>query len=132
MKSQTLIIGCGNHSKRYWTLVHAIQKPHYYVGLKINVSDSENTKPIGLSFRPINSISSELLVDLMENVIQSNDVFDIYEQLEISMQIIEVPSGSGQNLPLNYLSEENVLKHKKATFCQRTQSTMTQNVYRDH
>lgn len=87
-------------------------KPHYYVGIKINVPDARNAKPIGLSYRPINSISSEILTDLMENVIQSNDVFDISEQLEISLQVIEVPSG-GSFVHLNSLSEENVLKHKK-------------------
>lgn len=90
-------------------------EPHHYVGIKINVPDAENTKPIGLSYRPVNSLSSEILVDLMENVIQSNDVFDITERLEISMQIIEIPSGSGAGVRLNSLSEENILQHKKGS-----------------
>lgn len=88
-------------------------KPNAYVGIKISVPDSDkNVKPIGLSYRPIKSISSEILVDVLQNVIQSNDVFDVRSRLEISMTIIDVPSG-GNHVPLKILNENNIFKHKR-------------------
>lgn len=89
-------------------------QPHHYIGIKINVPDSENTHAIGMSFRPINSVSSEILVDIIQSVIQSNSVFDVSHRLEIAMTIIETPAG-GNFVRATSLNEKNIFKHKRAS-----------------
>lgn len=85
--------------------------PNYLIGLKISVFDSDNNKPIGISYRPINSLSSTMVTDVMNSVIQSNDLFDIKSRIEVNCTIIALQSG-GAIVPLKMLNEENVIKSK--------------------
>lgn len=86
-------------------------EPWHYVGVRISISDLE-TRPIGLSFRPIHSLTSEMIVDVLTGVIQSNDDFGIASRLEVSMTIVRVPDG-GRPTPLHKLNKNNLLANKK-------------------
>ncbi|XP_055388005.1 uncharacterized protein LOC129616406 [Condylostylus longicornis] len=65
------------------------------IGLKIAIPSMENTKPIGLSFRKIETLDSNSILDLFSSVSQSNTNYMITDLLKISATIVQVPSGKG-------------------------------------
>ncbi|XP_055388262.1 uncharacterized protein LOC129616653 [Condylostylus longicornis] len=65
------------------------------IGLKIAIPSMENTKPIGLSFRKIETLDSNSILDLFSSVSQSNTNYMITDLLEIFATIVQVPSGKG-------------------------------------
>lgn len=86
---------------------------HHMVGVKIRIPDMQNIRPIGLDFRPISSLSGEMLADLLQNVMQSNDEFSVTSRIEIAMTIVRIPSGGGSAIvKLSRLSKSNVLRVK--------------------
>ncbi|XP_055389326.1 uncharacterized protein LOC129618545 [Condylostylus longicornis] len=66
------------------------------IGLKIAIPSMENTKPIGLSFRKIETLDSNSILDLFSSVSQSNTNYMVTDLLEISATIVQVPSGKGR------------------------------------
>lgn len=87
-------------------------EPHHMVGIKISIPDVENTRSIGMDFRPISSLSGEMLADLLYITMQSNDEFSATSRIEIAMTIVRVPRG-GALVKLAKLNKTNVL-HVKA------------------
>lgn len=96
-------------------------EPHHFVGIKIGIPDAVNTRSIGLDFRPISSLSAEILADLLQNVMQSNDEFGANSRIEINMTIVRIPSG-GAMVKLNKLNKNNILHVK-------SRSIVVQNGY---
>lgn len=91
-------------------LAHA--EPWHYVGIRVSIPDLENTRAIGISFRPIHSLTSEMVVDMLAGVIQSNESFGIASRIEISMTVVQVPN-AGRPIPLHKLNKHNLLASKK-------------------
>lgn len=89
--------------------------PHYLVGIKISVVSGENTGPIGLSFRPMSEMSAEMVSDLLFAVAQSNAVFSVTEQLELSATIVEISSGGARPIVLRNLTDQQILTRKKCS-----------------
>ncbi len=63
------------------------------MGVKVNVITGSGTRPLGLSFRKPDEISSEMISDLLFSIAQSNDSFAITENLEIAVTILKPPNG---------------------------------------
>lgn len=84
---------------------------NYLIGMRIAVIDSASSKPIGISYRPINSLSAIMISDVLNSVIQSNDLFDIKSRIEVNSTIIALQSGGGI-VPLKILNEDNIHKYK--------------------
>lgn len=87
-------------------------EPWYYIGMRVSIEDLETTRPIGISFRPIHSLTTEMLVDTLSGVIQSNEEFGIASRLEIAVTVVNVPDG-GAPTPLRRLTKRNLLSGKK-------------------
>lgn len=109
-------------------------EPHHFVGIIIGIPDAVNTRSIGLDFRPISSLSAEILADLLQNVMQSNDEFGANNRIEITMTIVRIPSGGAMvklnklNTDTSYVSNHAVLLYKMVTLLSRK----IKNVWHDH
>lgn len=72
------------------------------IGIKITVPTMPEKGDIGLSFRKVLELSSEIILDLIAMVSQSNSSFKIVNLIEISPTIIKVQTG-GRHI-INYMS----------------------------
>lgn len=89
--------------------------PNDFIGIKIGIQSLENTKPVGVSFRPFQALSPQIITDVLMNVMQSNAVFSSSTLLDVGVTIVRNPTGSGRNkrkLYSKYMSEDEILKHK--------------------
>lgn len=64
--------------------------PRDYIGMKISVSDDDasKSKAIGLPLREIETLSGEIIADLLSNVMQSNESYSHADKLDIEATII--------------------------------------------
>lgn len=85
-------------------------KPDDIIGIKIEI-ENDSSKPIGLSFRPVNELAAEMILDLLDSVSQSNSVYSVTDRLIITVTIIALPDG-GANLNLLHMSDMQVLQRK--------------------
>jgi len=79
------------------------------MGIKINTLAGDNRGPIGLGFRPPNTINGEMLLDLMFSVAQSNASYSIEDTLEISITTLKPPYGGAiGRLSIKYLRDHEI------------------------
>lgn len=83
------------------------------IGLKLRIPNIPNAKPIGLSLRSPDTLSAQIVTDLISNVMQSNTSFSAADELEIVVQIIQLPSGGAvKRLLIKNMSSHDILKYK--------------------
>ncbi|XP_065207231.1 uncharacterized protein LOC135836366 [Planococcus citri] len=84
------------------------------VGLTINNSEnSENNRPIFISYRPLSELTAEIILNEFQKVIQSNANFLSDEPLQINITKIIVPHGRGKSTHLDMLPYDEFCASKK-------------------
>lgn len=92
------------------TIVTANANSDDIIGIKIEVAN-DNSRPIGLHYRPVNQLSAEMILDLLNSVSQSNSLYSVTDLLIITVQIISLPNG-GAIVNLSHCSDTQVLQRK--------------------
>lgn len=90
-------------------------QPRDSVGMKIQIPSIENVKPLGFHFREFQTYSSDIIVDQIGSVLQSNDSFSIASILEIVVTVARTESG-GSAVPLLRCGNDfdKIIRHKKS------------------
>lgn len=84
--------------------------PDDIIGVKIE-AENDSCKAIGSSYRPINQLSAQMILDLLDSVSQSNSVFSVSDRLIITATIISLPDG-GAIVKLSHCSDWQILQPK--------------------
>lgn len=88
-------------------------RPDDIIGIKIEIGNDES-KPIGLSFRPVSQLAPEMILDLIESVSQSNSLYSVTDRLIITATTITLPDG-GVIVNLSHCSDMQVLQRKASS-----------------
>lgn len=90
-------------------------QPDDMIGIKIGIPSIENTKPIGIHYMKSSSLNSDIITDRIVNVMQSNCSYTSRDLLEITVNIVQMPTGSGR-ISVKNISYDELLKHKKKCY----------------
>lgn len=83
--------------------------PDDILGIKIEC-ENDSSKPMGLSYRTVVTVSGEMILDLLNSVSQSNAIFSVTDTLLISVTRITLPNGGYVNLA--HCSDAQLLQRK--------------------
>lgn len=90
-------------------------QPRDYIGVKIHVPSVANVVPIGLRYLEMHELSSEMIVDLLMSVQQSNAIFTHHNSIEIVISVIQNSTGGyGHKLTKISLDNYKVLMKNKS------------------
>lgn len=91
-------------------LVHDNSRSTDQVGLTI--TNDKHDRPIFISFRPASQISSVIVMNEFEKVLQSNNTFMSDEPLKVQVTKIEMPRGKGKSIKYLTMRFEEFCKRK--------------------
>lgn len=96
-------------------------RPRDFIGIKITIPTMENTKPIGIYYREMMTLSGEIISDKIGSIMQSNMHFSEIDEIEIVTTIVRNEtaggrSGSGGRLCIERCAGniKYILKHKRS------------------
>lgn len=95
--------------------IELMTRPRDYIGVKIQIPSMGDIVPIGRRYVEVRELSSKMIVDLLLRVQQSNSVFNRHDIIEVTVSVIQNPTG-GTVHPLSKISFNNyniLMKHKK-------------------
>ena len=86
--------------------------------VRVYISHRELFKPVVVHLRPLHLLSSKVILDRLEHVLQSAEHLKLDDDLVIKVGVVEMPSGGGRNrcqiTNLNKGSADNSLKKKNS------------------
>lgn len=109
-------------------------RPHHLVGLSVSVEGLEKSAPIGIHYTRADQLSAEMIIDILNSVIQSNESFSDGARLRIGASILHTQIGGSRGIiaktirnlfdytkkkkflftvPLRRLNDEQILKTKR-------------------
>lgn len=86
--------------------------PHHYIGLVMN-NERFALQPLYVSFRLFSQLSAEVIMDVVLNVLQSNETFMANEDIEIICTQVITPQGSSGTLRMKHVPFEKFCHLKK-------------------
>lgn len=92
-------------------------EPHDRVGLVFtNTNNIKINFSINISFRPFNQYAPEVVLQELENIIQSNSKFFIDDNLIINVDHVKVPVGYGRRTYIGKSTHDYFNLHQKSIF----------------
>ena len=70
------------------------------VGISIRNTENLQDKAVGLSLRRRDQLRTDVVLDVLGKVVQSNSRFELVDRLEVHLDHISMPVGNSKNAPL--------------------------------
>lgn len=79
-------------------LVKESAMPHYKVGIRIDLPSVENTLPVYVPFMRCDQLSADMIMNVIENVIQSNQAFEDSEKFIVQATILKIINAGARGI----------------------------------